>query len=348
VNAEEVLKGYIREFPDSPGLVAVYNQLSAVYSSAADYKRAWAALEKSAKLDPSQTDSIIYRKTVLWHLQGDFGKAEAEARKLLSDADAAKSLDVNLNHLVPICFTQGKFDKAKGILNECIALANRANLPQSVTNSKFFLTYVFHITGDIEAEEAQLSELWKQAEAQGQNPGGDSNFLFLRAEILIKKKAFEEARAACSAIASILEKRENKKLMRDPLYLEGKIESELGNHGKAIELLSRAKSLLPPGQGMSARGEHALFVDSLALAYFRAGNLEMARQEYESIGRMTFGRYEYGDIYAKAFYMLGKIYEQQGKKKQARASYRQFLELWKDADPGLPEVEDAKKRLAAL
>jgi len=44
--------------------------------------------------------------------------------------------------------------------------------------------------------------------------------------------------------------------------------------------------------------------------------------------------------------MLGKIYEQKGWKAKAIYHYEKFLSLWKDADPGIPEV--AKKRLAGL
>ena len=55
-----------------------------------------------------------------------------------------------------------------------------------------------------------------------------------------------------------------------------------------------------------------------------------------------------GDIYAQSFYMLGKIYEQQGDTAKAIEHYEKFLDLWKDTDPGIAEVEDAKVRLAGL
>jgi hypothetical protein len=62
----------------------------------------------------------------------------------------------------------------------------------------------------------------------------------------------------------------------------------------------------------------------------------------------TTGRIANGDIYAKSFYMLGKIHEQKGEKEPAIANYEKFLEVWKDADPDIPEIEDAKKRLMSL
>jgi tetratricopeptide (TPR) repeat protein len=49
-----------------------------------------------------------------------------------------------------------------------------------------------------------------------------------------------------------------------------------------------------------------------------------------------------------ADYNLGKIHEQQGNTAKAIEHYEKFLELWKDADPGIAEVDDARERLAGL
>jgi tetratricopeptide (TPR) repeat protein len=116
-----------------------------------------------------------------------------------------------------------------------------------------------------------------------------------------------------------------------------------GNYPKAIEHLKEAIYLLP--FQYDTNNNHAWFMGSLAQAYFKNGDIEDAQQEYEKIVGLTTGRIEWGDIYAKSFYMLGKIHEQKG---LAIANYEKFLDIWKDADPDIPEIEDAKKRLVSL
>ena len=39
---------------------------------------------------------------------------------------------------------------------------------------------------------------------------------------------------------------------------------------------------------------------------------------------------------------------EKGWKRKATEHYEKFLSLWKDADPGIAEVEDAKKRVVGL
>ena len=47
-------------------------------------------------------------------------------------------------------------------------------------------------------------------------------------------------------------------------------------------------------------------------------------------------------------YNLQFYYEQQGDRAKAIEHYDKFLDLWKEVDSGLPEVDDARNRLARL
>ena len=47
-------------------------------------------------------------------------------------------------------------------------------------------------------------------------------------------------------------------------------------------------------------------------------------------------------------YRLAQVYEKTGATADAAAEYRRFLELWRDAAPGRPEVSDAHRRLEVL
>ncbi len=153
----------------------------------------------------------------------------------------------------------------------------------------------------------------------------------------------DEARALAAETEKLVGGWLNPKLMRNAYHLKGIIELRQKEYSAAIGYFQNAISFL---NFQYCPDHHALLFEPLALAFYKSGDLLRALEQYEKITQLTTGRLYYGDIYARSFFMLGKIAEQQGDKARARESYRKFLDLWKDADPGLPEVEDAKKRLA--
>ncbi len=138
----------------------------------------------------------------------------------------------------------------------------------------------------------------------------------------------------------------NKKDIRYWDLLVGRILLSQRDYPGAIGRLTKAETLLPFQYFFD--NDHVLFVDASARAYFEHSDLDKARTEYEKITRLTVGAFYYGDLYARSFFRLGLICEKQGDKAKAKENYQKFLDLWKDADPGRPEVADAKKRLGPL
>jgi serine/threonine protein kinase/tetratricopeptide (TPR) repeat protein len=178
-------------------------------------------------------------------------------------------------------------------------------------------------------------------------PSQQKSDLFTKGRIQAEMRSFDEAGRTAGELKAEIDKGINTRELRFYEYILGQIELGRTNYKKAAEFFGTACSRLffeQPDWGT----EQAPYFDNLARSLYDLGNLDKARQEYEKITLLTSGRLNDGDIYARAFYMLGKIAEQQGDKMKARENYQKFLDLWKDADTSLPEVLDAKTRLAAL
>ena len=83
-------------------------------------------------------------------------------------------------------------------------------------------------------------------------------------------------------------------------------------------------------------------------AYIMMGRKDLAISLYERFVSSDPRERDMEILHPFSRLELAKLYESSGDRGKALAQLEQLAELWKNADPGLPEVEDARKRLAGL
>ena len=346
---EEILEYYLNSYSDNAFLRW---RLAINYYCQGKYGRALAEATKANARNP-----VYYMEMLISDIyfgQGDLTKAEELYQRLLESDNESAPIWAR-SKLGCVYLTEGKFkdvvDQWKMGMDLAAKIGEITSWNAGVVGFHFYLAYVYLLQGKSEAALEEWKLGWSDRERDvyfmSRIVFRAPLLLYLKGRIHVENEELQEALRTANEIREIAEKLAYTKGIRYHHLLMGLIELKNENYLKAIEYLEQASSLLP-FQSIEEGDDHAIFMEPLALAYYRSDDLEKARVEYEKITTLTTGRIYYGDVFARAFYMLGKIYEKQGIRAKAIDHYEKFLDLWKDADPGIPEVEDARERLAGL
>jgi|GEM_PF-1059338 len=329
---------------------------------------------------------LQFSKAPLFITQDDFVNAEAEIRRVIGGAEKYETIEGILN-LSGLYLTQGKLEEAKNQARLAIGFMNGHKNWQYKKRCHFLLACLERISGNLpEALEGaeKACPCYKDDDVITDQEKKQKTIWIiddiyclrhfqLRALINLEMGRMKEFDSQLAEIKKLIDQSQHPILMRAYYYLLGQRELREKNFDKAIDYFWKVLNQLPSPYGHEENTEkNALWVYnvdmdsaqyyySLAEAYFQAERCRSALDFYKKVPPYWEQRINSGDLYARSFYKMAKIYDGCGRptetgrnrveadKALAIENYRKFLSLWRDADPIFAaDVEDAKGRLAAL
>jgi serine/threonine protein kinase/Flp pilus assembly protein TadD len=254
-------------------------------------------------------------------------------------------------------FWLGRMDKSFMDLQKASGLAEASGDRFMMGEIERMKGLIHYEKGELELSQQYINSSLEIRREDVREPGSRFRALTSLGQGLIdlKRGQFDSARSRLAEMKSILrELSQDQKAI--PMLYHDQLHAEIllaeGDAEKAVEA---ARKMTPFRSPWLQYTERMIFYnvgsigdDILARAYQEAGQIDAAIAEYERLIAFDPKSNRRQLVYPKHYYRLAKLYEQQNNEAKAVEHYEKFLELWKDADPGITEIDDAKKRLAGL
>ncbi|MGB6866408.1 MAG: tetratricopeptide repeat protein, partial [Candidatus Aminicenantaceae bacterium] len=316
---DEAIEKYKKVLEIRPDFFQTYWRIGYIYALKEDYQQAleWCEKDIAAAPTPGARITGYYWKAIFDYWLGNLDQSLNDSRILFELGEA----------------TGSKSGKANAALTMSRLYSDRGDFEQSRKSSQSWYEFMSKENPEIELEFRMFVNLFL-------------GFLELEEE------EFDSARSRLTEIESNLPK-------VIPLFknwiqvgydmFQGELLLAEGLIDQAIAYLENAAPIgKPPLMQFMTPYNYPFIKDVLARVYQRKGELDKAIAEYERLVTFDPDLESRCLIHPVYYYRLAKLHEQKGNTAKAIEHYEKFLTLWKDADPGLPEVEDVKQRLAGL
>jgi tetratricopeptide (TPR) repeat protein len=250
-------------------------------------------------------------------------------------------------------FWQGRRAEALAELDKFDEIALRLGSGRNKVWGDYLRGWIHAERGELETSARAFAEMFAFYKTKGSTQKAFHQALedFVMGWLEVKKGSTEAAKARLAEMGTLKSEYYQDQIKYYEALLGAEIMISEGSPGKAVDLMKGATAHIvdyinyPEYQ---VRFNFPALKDVLARAYLAKGDRDKAIAEYERLA--TFDPLERSSflIYPLYDYRLAKLYEEKGLKAKARERYARFLDLWKGADADIPEIGEAKTRLAGL
>jgi serine/threonine protein kinase/tetratricopeptide (TPR) repeat protein len=384
---EKAVEEYEKALELDPDMGSALNELGFVYLRLGEYEKAVSSLKKYVSVTPGEPNAVDSLAQTYFE-RGDLDMAIAKYREALElDPDFLTSIEMlHYIHAVKedyaeahkwidrhISLRQYPGLKArdfalKGFYHNwlcdqktCDSLLQRAEDLAGEANDDSARAYVHFVRAWIHFERGEhaLSRKFIDSwiDLSKEFMGTDDRYfqalyVLLQGFIDLDEGSVEEAKIRLEEAKRIyteLNLRQQQRLTPYEPFLAEMMLSK-GSPDEVIELLDKpAPHMMPYPNYLNLVTYNLPFLkDALPRAYMQKGDLDRAVSAYERLIATGTETRRKQLIDPRIHYQLAKLYEQKSWAGKAIEHYEKFLTLWKDADPALPEVSDARERLARL
>jgi eukaryotic-like serine/threonine-protein kinase len=302
-----------------PGSVNAYTNLAASYAGLNRLEEAKATVEDALQHNLKSASLHVLLAAMAW-VQKDQATMEKELQIAGNSSDGALMV---VGFRTQMAGARGQIKAARDLTNNARQAMERANLKQGPANALAQLSILEVVAGVHPAAVADAMEALKLSSA--------ADVEGMAAETMALTGNAPKALALAEDISRRRPNDTVAQFITVPL-IKALVELERSNPAKAMDLLDTATVYARASDGV-----HYL----RGITYLKAGKGNEAAQEFQKVLDMQ-SFYGPDVLVSLAHLGLGRAYTLENDQSQARIAYQDFLALWKDADPDLPLLMQAK------